>query len=76
MEKGVDVQLLNTAKQQSVRHVAPTGGVESNNSPRKFNNSEDVTTPTVEKDRSDPLEGVQVGEVIIKLGARQEDLVK
>ncbi|XP_045831281.1 uncharacterized protein LOC123922627 [Trifolium pratense] len=76
MEKGVDVQLLNAAKQHSVGYVAPTGWVESNKSLRKFNNSEDVTATTVEKDRSDPLEGVQVGEVIIKLGARQEDLVK
>ncbi|PNX61788.1 hypothetical protein L195_g060836, partial [Trifolium pratense] len=79
---GDEVQSLKAGQQESARNVELTGCVgnnkslKQNKSPKQINTCVGSIDITAEKESNAPGEGVQVGEVVIKLGARQEDLVK
>ncbi|PNY12472.1 putative sulfate transporter [Trifolium pratense] len=76
METGVKVQPSKAGRQSSMRQVAPIGSVDSFKMPRQNSNCAEVLDLRAEKKGSEAPEGVQVGDIVIKLGARKEELLK
>ncbi|PNX78571.1 hypothetical protein L195_g034549 [Trifolium pratense] len=75
-EKGVKVQPSNTGRQSSMRHVAPSGSVNSFKMPSQIANCAGVLDVRADKEGCEAPEGVQVGDIVIKLGARKEEILK
>ncbi|PNX68338.1 RNA recognition motif, partial [Trifolium pratense] len=76
LEKGDKVQQPKAGKQSSMRHAAPKGSVNGLKTPRQNSNCAGAVVSRAEKEGIDPPEGMQVGDIVIKLGARKEDLVQ